>query len=209
MNNRARSCRGLGLAILAAALVGVGLAAFDAGAEPKPTSYAPVVIRENFDEVVARMKAAKPDVLQRHEKLLRDRYDLGDRPAQGAAMSRGKPVQEGIRVKLPADVESWQSLAAMTPEEIRDRGLWPGGFLPLPHPNHPEGGMVFPKHHIEEIKKQEGRDLTRFDLDFDLPEHLLPEFPPPIYLTTRPDLATCPKAKSSRWPTTSNCSTAF
>ena len=48
--------------------------------------------------------------------------------------------------------------------------------------------MVFPKQQIDEIKKQEGRDLTRFDLDFDLPDHFLPEFPPAIFLTTRPDL---------------------
>jgi cytochrome c peroxidase len=41
---------------------------------------------------------------------------------------------------------------------------------------------------IDEVKKQEGRDLTRYDLDFDIPEHFLPEFPPPIFLTTRPDL---------------------
>src|SRR5579872_262922 len=60
--------------------------------------------------------------------------------------------------------------------------------MPLPHPNHPEGGMIFPEFHIKEIKKQEARDLTRFDLDFDLPEHFLPEFPPAIFLTTRPDL---------------------
>jgi cytochrome c peroxidase len=48
--------------------------------------------------------------------------------------------------------------------------------------------MLFPKFHIEEINRQEARDLTRFDLDFDLPDHLVPEFPPPIFLTTRPDL---------------------
>ncbi|HEV8243461.1 MAG TPA: hypothetical protein VGQ07_05670, partial [Nitrospirales bacterium] len=47
----------------------------------------------------------------------------------------------------------------------------------------------------EEIQKQEGRDLTRFDLDFDLPDHLLPEFPPPIYLTTRPDLGDVSQGK--------------
>ena len=103
-------------------------------------------------------------------------------------MSRGKPIQEGVRVRLPAGVQSWQELAAMSPEEIRAKGLWPKGFLPLPHPNHPEGGMVFPQYHIDEIKKQEGRDLTRFDLDFDLPDHFLPEYPPAVYLTTRPDL---------------------
>jgi cytochrome c peroxidase len=76
----------------------------------------------------------------------------------------------------------------MSPEEIRQKGLWPQGFLPLPHPNHAEGGMVFPKHQIDEINRQEGRDLTRFDLDFDLPTHLLAEYPPAIFLTTRPDL---------------------
>ena len=76
----------------------------------------------------------------------------------------------------------------MAPEEVRDKDLFPPGFLPLPHPNHPEGGMVFPRFHSDEIKRQEGRDLTRYDLDFDLPDHFLPEFPAPIYLTTRPDL---------------------
>jgi cytochrome c peroxidase len=86
-------------------------------------------------------------------------------------------------------------LAAMSLEEIREKDLWPQGFLPLPHPNHPEGGMVFPKFHIDEIQKQEGRDLTRFDLDFDLPDHLLPEFPPPIFLTTRPDLGDVTQGK--------------
>ena len=55
--------------------------------------------------------------------------------------------------------------------------------------------MLFPKFHIDEIKKQEGRDLTRFDLDFDLPDHFLPEFPPPIYLTTRPDLGDVSQGK--------------
>ena len=48
--------------------------------------------------------------------------------------------------------------------------------------------MVFPQPLIDETRRQTGRDLTRFDLDFDLPQHLLPEFPAPIYLTTRPDL---------------------
>jgi len=55
--------------------------------------------------------------------------------------------------------------------------------------------MLFPKFHLEEIKKQEGRDLTRFDLDFDLPDHVLPEFPPPIFLTTRPDLGDVSQGK--------------
>jgi cytochrome c peroxidase len=153
----------------------------------KQSSYSPVVITEDFDSIMARMKAAKPEVMKRHMDLLQERYDLLDNPAEGVTMSRGKPIQQGVRVKLPAGM-TWQELAGMTPEQVREKGLFAKGFLPLPHPNHREGGMVFPQMVIDEIKKQEGRDLTRFDLDFDLPEHFLPEFPAAIYLTTRLDL---------------------
>uniref|UniRef100_A0A7C5ELS1 Cytochrome B6 n=1 Tax=Desulfobacca acetoxidans TaxID=60893 RepID=A0A7C5ELS1_9BACT len=158
------------------------------------SSYAPVVIKEPFATTLERMKSEKPKVMARQSDLLKARYDLSDRPAKGVTMTRGKPIQEGVRVKLPPGM-TWEKLAALTPEEIREKGLWPAGFLPLPHPNHQEGGMVFPKFHIEEVKKQEGRDLTRFDLDFDLPDHFLPEFPPPIFLTTRPDLGDVSQGK--------------
>jgi cytochrome c peroxidase len=119
--------------------------------------------------------------------LLNERYDLSDRRSDSVTMTRGKPVQQGVRVKLPSGI-SLQKLAEMSPDEILKKDLFPKGFLPLPHPNHNEGGMVFPKFVIDEINKQEGRDLTRFDLDFDLPDHFLPEFPAAIFLTTRPDL---------------------
>ena len=158
------------------------------------TSYAPVTITESFEDMMARMKAAKPEVMKQHIDLLNERYDLSDNPAKDIAMSRGKSIQQGVRVKLLKDV-TWETLAAMTPEDIRAKDLFPKGLLPLPHPNHKEGGMLFPKFHIDEIKKQEGRDLTRFDLDYDLPDHFLPEFPPPIYLTTRPDLGDVSQGK--------------
>ena len=162
--------------------------------EKKPSSYAPVVIEEEFGSVVARMKAAKAGVMKRQMDLLQARYDLSNRPAAGVTMSRGKPVQEGVRAKLPKSL-TWERLGAMAPEEIRAQDVFPAGFLPLPHPNHAEGGMVFPQFHIDEINKQEQRDLTRFDLDFDLPDHFLPEFPAPIFLTTRPDLGDVSQGK--------------
>lgn len=142
---------------------------------------------ETFEDVMARMTNAKPEIMQRHQKLLEERYDLSDQPADGVTMSRGKPVQQGVRARLPRGV-TWEQLGSLSPAEIKQRGVFPKGFLPLPHPNHPEGGMLFPKFHIDEVKKQEERDLTRFDLDYDLPDEFLPEFPPAIYLTTRPDL---------------------
>jgi cytochrome c peroxidase len=160
----------------------------------RPSSYAPVDIHEAFATIMARMSAAKPDVMKRQLALLEERYDLSDHPAPGVTMSRSKPVQRGVRVKLAPGV-TWDQLAKLTPDQIKARDIFPAGFLPLPHPNHPEGGMVFPKFEIDEVKKQEDRDLTRFDLDFDVPDHFLPEFPPPIYLTTRPDLGDVSKGK--------------
>jgi len=158
------------------------------------TSYLKVDITEPFASIMARMSAAKPAIQKRQTDLINERYDLADRPAQGATMSRGKPLQEGVRVKLPAGT-TWDRLAALTPAQIRDQNLYPKGFFPLPHPNHPEGGMIFPHFAIDEIKKQEGRDLTRFDLDFDLPDHFLPEFPAALFLTTRPDLGDVSQGK--------------
>jgi hypothetical protein len=47
------------------------------------------------------MQAAKPDIERRHSDLLSERYDLSGRPARGVMMERSKPLQEGVRVKLP------------------------------------------------------------------------------------------------------------
>jgi cytochrome c peroxidase len=160
----------------------------------KPSSYLPVVDTETFAATHDRMSAAKSAVMKKQMDLLAERYDLSNKPAAGVVMDRSKAVQDGVRVKLSAGV-NWAQLAGMTAQQIRDKDLFPQGFLPLPHANHPEGGMVFPKFEIQEILKQEERDLTRFDLDFDLPDHFLPEFPPAIYLTTRPDLGDVSKGQ--------------
>jgi len=96
-------------------------------------------------------------------------------------------VQDGVRVKLP-EGDTWDGLAAMSPAEIREKGLLPQGFLPLPHVKQASGGQVFPNDQIDAIAKLEGRDLRRFDVDFDLPENMTPEFPPPIFLTTHTEL---------------------
>jgi cytochrome c peroxidase len=161
-----------------------------AKAKVKPrgaTSYAPVAIEEPFAQIRKRLAGEKAGVTRQQTALLERRYDLANRPVQGVTMSRGKAVQGGVRVKLPRGV-TWDQLAGMTPAEIRRRGVFPEGFQPLPHPKHAEGGMVFPVMHIQRTLKEDDRNLERFDVDFDIPERFLPEFPPPIFLTTRPDL---------------------
>jgi cytochrome c peroxidase len=152
----------------------------DATYRPLPTVPLDVV-RKN-DE------AMKPAVLKRQQALLNERYDLADRPMQGARMSGGrKAIQDGVRVKLKPGT-TWESLASMSPGEIKQKNLLPAGFLPLPHVKQLAGGQVFPDEQIEEIRRAEARNLQRFDVDFDLPTHLTPEFPAPIFLTTRPEL---------------------
>jgi cytochrome c peroxidase len=178
----------------ALAVAALAVAGWVKGQDAKPRAADAGDNKNDFAAVMKRMTAGKDDIKKKHDDLLQQRYDLADKPAKGVTMSRSKAVQGGVRVKLPQGT-TWEQLASLSPEEVKDKGLWPKGFLPLPHPNHPEGGMLFPKFHIDEIKKQEGRDLARFDLDYDLPDHVLPEFPPPMYLTTRPDLGDVSKGK--------------
>lgn len=168
----------------------------NAGKEPKlpRQTYMPVVIDREFDAIQKADQEQKPEVMDRQLALLERRYDLSDSPSEVQMSGGRKAVQQGVRVKLPEGV-SWQQLAEMTPEEIKSRDLFPKGFRPLPHVKHKVGGMVFPKTQIDEIKKAEQRDLKRFDVDFDLPDHLTPEFPPPIFLTTRPDLGDVSEGK--------------
>ena len=187
--------------VVSAGLVGACLlatrvvsAAGQADQKQVKNSYMPVVDTENFATIHDRMAAAKAGVMKRQMNLLDERYDLSDRPAKNVVMDRTKPVQEGVRVTLPPGV-TWNELASDSAEQIREKGTFPKGFLPLPHANHPEGGMVFPNFEIQELLKQESRDLTRFDLDFDIPERFLAEFPPAIYLTTRPDLGDVSKGQ--------------
>src|SRR6202051_3427866 len=182
------------LAGVAACIVAFGFAYAQQGPRGK-TSYMPVDITEPFSAIFTRLSAQKPEVTREHMALLNERYDLSNRPAAGVTMDRTKPVQEGVRVKLPAG-KTWEALANMSPGQIREQNVFPKGFYPLPHPKHSEGGFVFPHFLIDEIKRQEGgRDLTRFDVEYDIPDHFLPEFPPAMYLNQRTDLGDVSQGK--------------
>ncbi len=161
-----------------------------ASPDPPPTreeTYMPVVSDKTFDEVFKQDSVDKAHVMQEQKSFLTTRYDLNENPSTVKMSGKRKNVQQGVRVKLHGRV-SWDELSKKSPAEIKKDDLFPYGFRPLPHVKHATGGMVFPKQQIDAIQKAEARDLQRFDVDFDLPDHLTPEFPPPIFLTTRPDL---------------------
>src|SRR5450432_1642092 len=153
------------LLVLGGAAAGVLIAQEPEKKPDKPSDPAAV-----FQATFQKMSAAKAAKMRDARAYLDKRYDLSNRPAR-VTMSRGKAVQQGVRVKLPAGV-TCQQLAQMSPEDICSRNVWPEGFLPLPGTDHMEGGMIFPQFHIDEVKKQTDRDLNRFDVEMDLPDQV-------------------------------------
>ena len=166
------------LALLGAGTLAAALAVYAAESTKVVSSYGPTNQDVTFSQIKAARLAVKAERAKAHAALLASRYELkavtGD-----ARMSGGKAVPVGPTARLAGT--SWDQLDKMTPEQIKEKGLFP--YQPLPFPDHAEGGMLFPKMTIDVLPR-----LTRFDLDFDLPEEFLPDKAPPIYLTTRPDL---------------------
>jgi hypothetical protein len=136
-----------GLFIACIVLAAVSMLAADP--LPPDITYRPLPTLP-FSAVKANDEAQKPNVLQRQASTLRDRYDLANRPSSAMMSGGRKPVQDGVRVKLPSGV-TWDSLAKMTPEEIKERRGLPEGFKPLPHVKQSTGGQVFPTNQIDQI----------------------------------------------------------
>lgn len=132
-----------------------------------------------FDEIMAADIEKKPEVMAAQQALLESRYDLNPRSHPNLTMTRGKPIPMGPTAKLKDT--TWETLGEMTPADIKEGGRFP--YPALPHPKHTPGGQVFPQMQIEIFPR-----LERFDVDFDLPEAFLPEFPPAIFLQNRPEL---------------------
>jgi cytochrome c peroxidase len=133
-----------------------------------------------FEEVCKEDSAARKPVMAQQRKLLELRYNLTAKLSPDVKMTRGKPLAVGPTARL-AEGTSWEQLDSMTAEDIRAKNMFP--YPPLPHPKQVAGGMVFPQIQIDMFPR-----LQRFDVDFDLPDAFLPEFPPAIFLQNRPEL---------------------
>ncbi|MCA9260960.1 MAG: cytochrome B6, partial [Planctomycetales bacterium] len=96
-------------------------------------------------------------------------------------MSGGKPIMRGPVARLSSKVESFEALAALDASEIKRRELFP--YPPIAHPLQSTAHMVFPREWVAVHPEHE-----RMDVDMDFPAEYLPEFPPPLYLTTHKEL---------------------
>jgi cytochrome c peroxidase len=135
-----------------------------------------------FEDIYKVGVAAKPKVMATQRMLLESRYRLEPKLDSVAKMSRGKPLVVGPTAKLTEGMD-WDTLAAMKPDEIRERDIFPYKALPHPAQGGGLGGQVFPQMQIKMFPR-----LERYDVEFDLPEAFLPEFPPAMYLQSRPEL---------------------
>ncbi len=146
------------------------------------SSYGSVNDVEDFDAFHKRLSEQKPTVMARWKEYLDRRYNFTGKVDPAVTMARGKHIPVGPIV-VPPKGSTWEDFDKFSPKQIYDQDLFPEGFRPLAHPLQSTGHMLFPqmwtKVHPEDV---------RFDVDFDIPEPYLPEFPPPLFLTTRPDL---------------------
>jgi cytochrome c peroxidase len=147
------------------------------------SSFASVDDVENFDDFYRMCVKNKPRVMAARKEHMAQRYNFSGAVTREVTMTRGKPLPVGPVVRLPKGFPSWEELAKLSPAEIRKRNLFPLGFHPLTHPLHSAGHQLFPQSWTKIHPEHQ-----RFDCDFDIPDAYLPEFPPPLFLTTRPDL---------------------
>lgn len=131
----------------------------------------------------------KPELMKEVRAYMATRYDFSGRFIPGVFMSGGhKPVMAGPVARLSSKVADWAALDALTPDQIKEQGLFP--YLPLAHPIQTTAHMVFPEEWL--VNHPEHR---RIDVDHDIPDAYLPEFPPPMFLTTHKELGDVTKGQ--------------
>jgi cytochrome c peroxidase len=136
--------------------------------------------KQTPEEIEKEDRGMKDAVMTAQRKLLESRYDLTPKTDPTVKMSRGKLVPIGPTARI-ANNTTWDELGHTKPEQMLKDGTFP--YPALPHPKQATGGQVFPEAQLEMFPR-----LRRFDVDFDLPEAFIPEFPPAIFLQNRPEL---------------------
>jgi cytochrome c peroxidase len=134
-----------------------------------------------FEQWLEFHRKQKPALMRDVRAYMAKRYDFSGEAIEGQTMSGGKPIMRGPVARLPKGIASFPALADLGAAAIRKRGLFP--YEPLAHPLASTAHMVFPDSWIAVHPEHE-----RIDVDIDIPGAYLPEFPPPLFLTTHKEL---------------------
>ncbi|MGR9100948.1 MAG: cytochrome C [Gammaproteobacteria bacterium] len=146
------------------------------------SSWGSSQLRVPWNEWVEFNRKQKPELMEDVRKYMMSRYRFSGDTIPGATMSGGrKGIPAGPVARLPEKIKSFEELSQLTPEQIKQEDLFP--YKPLAHPLQSTAHMVFPPSWTKVHPEHQ-----RFDVDFDIPEAYLPEFPPPMFLTTHKEL---------------------
>jgi cytochrome c peroxidase len=145
------------------------------------SSWSPPTLDVSWDEWVNHCRTLKPKVMADCRAYMKKRYDFNGKTIASVKMSGGKPIMMGPVARLPEGTHSYEELADLSPEEIKKRDIFP--YVPLAHPLQSTAHMLFPDSWIRAHPEHE-----RIDCDFDIPDEYLPEFPPPMFLTTHKEM---------------------
>ena len=139
-------------------------------------------LRMAWDDWVKFCSEQKPNLMQECREYMESRYDFSGKAIDGQFMSGGrKSIMRGPVAKLPDGVGSWGELSKLGANEIRTKELFP--YAPLAHPLQSTAHMLFPEMWLEAHPEH-----RRMDVDLDIPDEYLPEYPPPMFLTTHKEL---------------------
>lgn len=147
-----------------------------------PSSWGPPTLHVGWEEWKKHCLEQKPKLMTDWKAHLDSRYDFHGRPLRNVRMSgQRKAVPAGPIARVPIGLKSFEAVAELSADEIRQRDLFP--YKPLAHPLQSTAHMLFPQSWTEVHPEHQ-----RMDVDFDIPDEYLPEFPPPLFLTTHKEL---------------------
>ena len=142
-----------------------------------------------WDQWLATMSEQKPKLMTDVRRYMAERYDFSGKVMPGQKMSGGrKDIMAGPVARLSKEAGSYEALAEHSPEEIKKRDWFP--YKPLAHPLQTTAHMVFPDNWVKVHPEHE-----RIDMGHDFPDNYLPEFPPPMFLTTHKELGDVSKGR--------------
>ena len=145
------------------------------------SSFASPVLPMRWEQWLAFHEKQKPSLMADVRSYMNSRFAMDGKTMAGQMMSGGKPIMQGPVARLTGGIASFAELGNLPPAEIRKRDLFP--YKPLAHPLQTTAHMVFPDSWV---KVHPGH--LRIDVDHDFPDSYLPEFPPPMFLTTHKEL---------------------
>jgi len=153
------------------------------------TSFMNPSLPMEWNEWVEFHAKQKPKLMADVKDYMNSRFNFNKEVYKDKFMSGGqKPIMMGPVSRLPQGISSYEALAELSADEIKEKDLFP--FKPLSHPLASTAHMVFPK-----MWNKAHPEHIRIDVDHDFPDEYLPEFPAPMFLSNHKELGDVTKGR--------------